>query len=60
MTSLNLTAFIFAVDSEMCKLAVSQKFELVKQLGIVLQAEVKPSEHRFCCQVVATTHLVFQ
>ncbi|KAF9056347.1 Fcf1-domain-containing protein [Panaeolus papilionaceus] len=36
------------VDSEMCKLAVSQKFELVKQLGIVLQAEVKPMITQCC------------
>ncbi|KAF7978871.1 hypothetical protein HWV62_44355 [Athelia sp. TMB] len=32
------------IDSEMCKTATEHKIELVKQLGTVLQGEVKPSE----------------
>ena len=32
------------VDSHMCKEAVAHKIELVKQLGVVLQGTVKPSE----------------
>ena len=36
-----------AVDSHMCKEAVAHKIELVKQLGIVLQGTVKPSESSY-------------
>ncbi|TCD63997.1 hypothetical protein EIP91_004699 [Steccherinum ochraceum] len=36
------------VDSEMCKTAISQKYELVKQLGVVLQGEVKPMITQCC------------
>jgi U3 small nucleolar RNA-associated protein 23 len=32
------------VDSEMCKTATEHKLELIKQLAIVLQGTVKPSE----------------
>lgn len=40
--SLNITTN--PVDSEMCKASIAQKLELNKQLGIVLQGSVKPSE----------------
>lgn len=33
-----------AVDSHMCEEAVEHKIDLVKQLGVVLQGTVKPSE----------------
>ncbi|EMD41802.1 hypothetical protein CERSUDRAFT_102193 [Gelatoporia subvermispora B] len=36
------------VDSEMCKTSVSQKIELVKQLGVVLQGTVKPMITQCC------------
>ncbi|PPQ76409.1 hypothetical protein CVT24_012626 [Panaeolus cyanescens] len=36
------------VDSELCRLSVSQKFELVKQLSTVLQAEVKAMITQCC------------
>ncbi|KAK1223796.1 hypothetical protein PQX77_013320 [Marasmius sp. AFHP31] len=36
------------VDSEICKEAVSHKLELVKQLGITLQGEVKPMITQCC------------
>ena len=32
------------VDSEMCKASISHKIDLAKQLGVVLQGTVKPSE----------------
>jgi len=31
------------VDAEMCRIAIESKFDLVKQLGTVLQGTVKPS-----------------
>ncbi|KAI0932297.1 hypothetical protein AcW2_000968 [Taiwanofungus camphoratus] len=36
------------VDSEMCKASISQKIELVKQLGVVLQGTVKPMITQCC------------
>jgi len=36
------------VDSEMCKTAISQKYELVKQLNVVLQGTVKPMITQCC------------
>ncbi|KAL4243483.1 PIN domain-like protein [Abortiporus biennis] len=36
------------MDSEMCKEAISHKIELVKQLGVVLQGEVKPMITQCC------------
>ncbi|TFY79374.1 hypothetical protein EWM64_g4639 [Hericium alpestre] len=36
------------VDSEMCKTAITQKLDFVKQLGIVLQGTVKPMITQCC------------
>jgi len=36
------------VDSEMCKTAVSHKIDLVKQLGVVLQGDIKPMITQCC------------
>ncbi|KAH8102589.1 PIN domain-like protein [Cristinia sonorae] len=36
------------VDSEMCKTAISHKYELVKQMGVVLQGTVKPMITQCC------------
>ena len=36
-----------SVDSHMCKEAIAHKIELAKQLGVVLQGTVKPSERAF-------------
>jgi len=36
------------VDSEMCKVAISHKIELEKQLGVVLQGTVKPMVTQCC------------
>ncbi|KAK7694565.1 hypothetical protein QCA50_001751 [Cerrena zonata] len=36
------------VDSEMCKAAISQKLDFFKQLGVVLQGEVKPMITQCC------------
>jgi len=37
--------FAYLVDSETCLMAVAASTDLVKQLGTVLQGDVKPSEH---------------
>lgn len=41
--------FFHAVDSHMCKEAMTHKIELVKQLGSVLQGTVKPCESWPAC-----------
>ena len=40
---LRINEFVTTVDSEMCKSALGQNLNLVKQLYAVLQGEVKPS-----------------
>lgn len=35
---------LLIVDSEMCKAAINQKLDFAKQLSVVLQGDVKPSE----------------
>ena len=39
-----LAHYALSVDSHMCKDAIAHKIDLVKQLGVVLQGTVKPSE----------------
>jgi len=38
-----LTQFDRAVDAEMCRAAIAQDIELVKQISVVLHGEMKPS-----------------
>jgi hypothetical protein len=42
------------VDSKMCVTTIDFKIELVKQLGVVLQGSVKPSEPIFRTFVART------
>ena len=47
LTSINFRfelTIAVSVDSHMCKDAIAHKIDLVKQLGVVLQGTVKPSE----------------
>ncbi|KAI0094690.1 Fcf1-domain-containing protein [Irpex rosettiformis] len=48
LASIILTRRLLAVDSEMCKDAVSHKVDLVKQLTAVLQGSVKPMITQCC------------
>lgn len=43
--------YSYIVDSEMCKESISHKIDLAKQLGVVLQGTVKPSELLFALSV---------
>lgn len=43
------------VDPETCKMAIENKFDLIKQLSTVAQGEVKPSELPSSCP---STHLL--
>ena len=40
-----LAHYALSVDSHMCKDAIAHKIDLVKQLGVALQRNVKNSEH---------------
>jgi U3 small nucleolar RNA-associated protein 23 len=43
LCQLRINELVTTVDSEMCKSALGQNLNLVKQLHAVLQGEVKPS-----------------